>query len=749
VADTLTTPGQRIDLAVSGMTCAACAARIEKKLNRLDGVTATVNYATEKATITVDDGATTPDELIEVIESIGYGAARPAPSADSQPQRAGLTAADPATAAMRSRLVAAVALGIPVLVLSMVPALQFRNWQWLSFALAAPVATWAAWPFHRTAWKNLRHAEATMDTLVSVGVLAAFGWSFYALFFTPAGDNSMTMSMSIIPSRGEGHHLYLEVASATVALILLGRWLELRARRQSVGALRAIAALAAGEATVVDDNGQRRVVPAASLSIGDRFVVRPGERVATDGVVEQGTSAIDMALITGESLPVEVSPGDAVVGATVNTTGVLTVRATRVGDDTSLAQIARLVEQAQTGKAPVQRLADRVSAVFVPVAIALAVATLGWWAGRTGSVASAIEPAVAVLIIACPCALGLATPTALAVGTGRGAQLGLLIRGPEVLEQTKRIDTIVLDKTGTVTSGEMAVVALRPSEQFDDSQLLVMAAAVERGSEHPIGKAIVSHAEALGVDAPAASEIRAEAGAAISGAVDGWVVRIGRPAETIELAGLHGTVVEVTRHRAGGRTAADDRPQSLGLIAVADTVRADSAEGIRRLRALGLRPMLLTGDNERVAAAVAAAVGIDAADTIADVHPSDKLDVVRRLQDEGRVVAMVGDGVNDAAALAQADLGIAMGSGTDVAKESGDLTLMRSNVPSAADAIRLGRRTLSVIKGNLVWAFGYNVVAIPLAMSWRLSPVVAGAAMACSSLFVVTNSLRLRRFQPT
>jgi P-type Cu+ transporter len=744
--DELTAPGQRVDLAITGMTCAACAARIEKKLNRLDGVTATVNYATEKAAVTVTDGRHSAQELIDVVESIGYGASLPAPvsaAAGVGGHAVGGTsgeeaAPDPVMTALRHRLVTSLILGVPVLALSMVPALQFRNWQWLSFALAAPVATWAAWPFHRTAWKNLGFGEATMDTLISVGVAAAFGWSTYALFFTAAGDNDMTMPMSIIPTRGEGHHLYLEVASATVALILLGRWLELRARRSSTGALRALAALVATDARVIDADGRERVVPAGNLNVGDHFVVRPGERVATDGVVVTGSSALDMSLITGESLPVDVGPGDEVVGATVNTSGRLVVEATRVGEHTALASISRLVEQAQTGKAPVQRLADRVSGVFVPVAIALAVVTLGWWAARTGSFADAMEPAVSVLIIACPCALGLATPTALAAGTGRGAQLGLLIRGPEVLEHVRRIDTVVLDKTGTVTTGEMAVSDVQVAAgSVDETELVRLAAAVELGSEHPIGRAIVRHAEQLAVAVVAATDTRAEAGSFIEGTVDGVRVRVGRPAGGGPERGLVGTVVEVT---------ADSQP--LGVIAVSDTVRPDSRAGVAELRRLGLRPVLLTGDNATVAASVAADVGIDATDVIADVRPADKLAVVRRLQDDGRIVAMVGDGVNDAAALTQADLGVAMASGTDVAKEASDLTVMRSNVPAVGDAIRLGRRTLGIIKGNLVWAFGYNVVAIPLAMSWRLSPFVAGAAMACSSVFVVTNSLRLRRFTP-
>ena len=759
---------QRIDLTVSGMTCAACAARIEKKLNRVDGVTASVNYATEKASILVPTHAVTADDLIATIRSIGYDAAVPiratVPSAAQRTvgndQGSAEPTLDPVARTLRLRLFTAIGLGLPVLILSMIPPLQFRNWQWLSFALAAPVATWCAWPFHRVAWKNARQAEATMDTLVSIGVIAAFGWSTFALFFTSAGDNGMTMPMSIVPNRADSHHLYLEVASATVALILLGRYFEARARHQSTGALRALAALQATEASVLQADGTELIVAADSLRPGQQFVVRPGQQIASDGIVVDGTSAVDASLITGESMPVEVGPGDHVVGATVNASGRLVVQATRVGADTSLAQISRLVEQAQTGKADVQRLADRVSAIFVPTAIVLAVITLGWWTARTGSFASAIQPAVAVLIIACPCALGLATPTALLVGTGRGAQLGLLIRGPQVLESTRRVDTIVLDKTGTITTGVMTVVHVSPvglptgETESGSEQLLALAAAVESGSEHPIGRAIALHADALTIDLPLATGVHAQAGSAIVGTVNGQTVRVGRP-DPSTLTGNDGNdgCGNVTggslNGTKGGFTVVEVTVDGLliGSISLSDVVRPTSKSGIDRLKSLGLRPMLLTGDNETVAALVAGQVGIDRADVIAGVLPSEKLDIIAGLQREGRVVAMVGDGINDAAALAQADLGISMGSGTDVAKEASDLTLMRPSLEAAADAIRLGRRTLSVIKGNLVWAFGYNIAAIPLAMSWRLSPVVASAAMACSSVFVVTNSLRLRRFR--
>ena len=719
-----------LDLELVGMTCAACAARIEKKLNKLDGVTATVNYATERATVSFADGTVTADQLVDAVTSIGYGAHLPEPAGD------GPDASEARVADLRRRLLVAAVLGAPVLVLSMVPALQFRGWQWVALVLATPVAAWAALPFHTVAWRTARQAEAGMDTLISVGVLASYGWSLYALLATQAGDLGMTMQMSLVPSRGDSHHLYFEVASTTVALILAGRYFEARAKRKAGGALRALLSLGADTANVIQADGSELNRPVSALHVGDRFVVRPGERIATDGVVEDGTSAVDASLVTGESLPVDVGPGDPVTGATINTNGRLVVRATRVGADTALAQMARLVEAAQSGKAPVQRLADRVAAVFVPVVIVLAVGTWGFWTARTGSITEAIGAGVAVLIIACPCALGLATPTALLVGTGRGAQMGILIKGPEILESTRQVDTIVLDKTGTVTTGTMTVAAVRATTGTEDG-LLALAAAVEAASEHPIAKAVVAAARDRELPIAPVDDFRSEAGVGASGTVEGQLVQVGRaPTDDGHAEHAAATLIAVTVDG-----------QVHGTIAVADTVKESSAAAIARLRRLGLRPWLLTGDRQATAEAVAAEVGIDPANVIAGVLPDGKVAEITRLQGEGRVVAMVGDGVNDAAALAQADLGIAMGTGTDVAIEASDLTLVRADLHAAADAIQLSRHTLAVIKGNLFWAFAYNVAAIPLAMAWLLSPVVASAAMAFSSVFVVSNSLRLRRFR--
>jgi Cu+-exporting ATPase len=718
-----------VDLDVTGMTCAACAARIERKLNKLDGVNASVNYATERAHITLGDRPIPVAELIATIEATGYGAHEPTPDAD-EPDR---------VADLRRRLVVAVTLGLPVLLLSMVPPLQFDGWQWVALVLATPVAIWCAWPFHRAMVLNLRHRSATMDTLVSIGVIAAYLWSVWALVFTSAGDVGMEMSMSMdAGGSGDEPHIYLEVASTVVAFILAGRYFEARAKRRSGDALRALLDLGAKEVSVLDEDGAERRIPVEQLAVGDRFVVRPGEKLATDGVVTDGSSAIDRSLVTGESLPVEVVVGDTVTGATVNTHGRLVVEATRVGADTQLAQMARLVEDAQSGKAPVQRLADRVSAVFVPVVIVLAIATLVTWLAVTGDAQRSFAAGVAVLIIACPCALGLATPTALLVGTGRGAQLGILIKGPEILEQTRQIDTVVLDKTGTVTTGVMTLVDVRPIEGLvTEHGALAIAAALESASEHPIARAIVTGARERGLGVASTTEFTNLPGSGIRGAVDGVRYEVGRPTIDAEV-GAGQTVVELRRLDDAGSTV-------LAHLGVADSPKESSAAAIARFRELGLEPVLLTGDNEATARSVAAEVGID--QVRAEVLPEDKVAVVRDLQAAGRTVAMVGDGVNDAAALAQADLGIAMGSGTDVAIEASDLTLVRDDLTAAADAIRLSRRTLATIKGNLFWAFAYNVLAIPLAMSGRLSPAIAGAAMAFSSVFVVSNSLRLRRFR--
>ncbi len=723
---------ETVDLQLTGMTCAACAGRIEKKLNRLDGVTATVNYATERASVEFDPTAADAAALIAAVQSIGYDAALPSTiDPDHDPAVARL-------ADLYRRLVLAIVLGVPVLLLSMIPPLQFRGWQWIALALATPVALWSAWPFHRAAWRNLQQAEASMDTLISVGVSAAYGWSLYALLATPAGDLGMTMSMSLVPQRGESHHLYLEVASTTVALILAGRWFEARSKRRAGGALRALLALGADTANVMLPDGTEEQRPGGELRVGDRFVVRPGERIATDGEVEEGEAAVDASLVTGESVPVEVKPGSAVSGATINTNGRLVVRATRVGADTALAQMARLVQAAQSGRAPVQRLADRVAGVFVPVVIVLAAATLGFWFARTGSLSDAMTPAVAVLIIACPCALGLATPTALLVGTGRGAQMGILIKGPEVLESTRMVDTIVLDKTGTITTGQMQVVEVRTAQNVARADVLALAAAVELASEHPIAAAIVRAAREEDISPPAATAFVSSAGVGVRATVNGEIVEVRRATAADGDSNTNpepGTVVDVVRN-----------DLLVGTIVVADTVKPTSHAALIQLQRLGLDAYLLTGDNETTAHAVADAVGIRAENVVAGVLPAEKVAVIRRLQEAGKVVAMVGDGVNDAAALAQADLGIAMGTGTDAAIEASDLTLLRADLHAAADAIRLSRRTLNVIKGNLFWAFAYNVAAIPLAMSWMLSPLVAGGAMAFSSVFVVSNSLRLRRF---
>ncbi|MCP3420512.1 heavy metal translocating P-type ATPase [Nocardioides pinisoli] len=728
-----------VELAITGMTCASCANRIERKLNKLDGVTATVNYATEKAKVSYP-GTVSTDDLLRTVEAAGYAAALPTPpSADDGP-------GDPVEHdPLLQRLLVSAVLSVPVVAMAMVPAWQFTYWQWASLALAAPVVVWGALPFHRAAWTNLRHGATTMDTLVSVGVLAAFGWSLWALFLGTAGEPGMTHPFRIAIDRTDGAgNIYLEAAAGVTTFILAGRWLEHRSKRRAGAALRALLELGARDVAVLRDGAEVRI-PVDQLAVGDEFVVRPGEKVATDGEVVEGSSAVDASMLTGESVPVEVRPGDAVVGATVNAGGRLVVRATRVGADTQLAQMARLVEDAQNGKAEVQRLADRVSGIFVPIVIGLSVATLGFWLGAGEGATAAFTAAVAVLIIACPCALGLATPTALMVGTGRGAQLGILIKGPEVLESTRHVDTIVLDKTGTVTTGEMTVhdVVAAEGESADDVRRV--AAALESASEHPIGRAIAAVEGPL----PAVEDFANREGLGVQGVVEGRAVVVGRPSLLADWA-QHlppSLVAAVERAQGEGRTAVavgwDGRAR--GVIVVGDTVKPTSAQAVAALRELGLTPVLLTGDNEAAARHVAAQVGIDT--VVADVLPADKVAEVQRLQAAGKVVAMVGDGVNDAAALAQADLGLSMGTGTDVAIEAGDLTLVRGDLLVAVDAIRLSRRTLGTIKGNLFWAFAYNVAALPLAAAGLLNPMLAGAAMAFSSVFVVTNSLRLRGFR--
>jgi Cu+-exporting ATPase len=746
---TASVPPSEVELSIGGMTCASCAARIEKKLNRMDGVTATVNFATEKAKVSYPEGVEVAD-LIATVEKTGYTAEEPPPPATEKP---GVTEAearpDGELLSLRQRLYVSVALAAPVVLMAMVPALQFDNWQWLSLTLAAPVVVWGALPFHKAAFTNARHGAATMDTLVSVGTLAAFGWSLWALFFGMAGMTGMRHGFDLTVSRTDGSSsIYLEAAAGVTAFILAGRYLEAKSKRKAGAALRALMELGAKDVAVLRGGKEIRI-PVGQLAVGDRFVVRPGEKIATDGTVVEGASAVDASMLTGESLPVDVAVGDPVTGATVNAGGRLVVEATRVGAGTQLARMAKLVEDAQNGKAAVQRLADRISAVFVPVVILLALGTLLTWILVTGETTAAFTAAVAVLIIACPCALGLATPTALMVGTGRGAQLGILIKGPEVLESTRRVDTVVLDKTGTVTTGRMTLQDVHVAKGADREELLRLAGALEHSSEHPIAQAIATGAIERAGSLPVPENFENVAGLGVQGVVDGHAVLVGREKLLKEWA------IELPRELAQAKAAAEAEGRTAvavafdgearGVLTVADAIKETSAEAVAQLRRLGLEPVLLTGDNQLVAESVARAVGID--QVIAEVLPQDKVDVVRRLQAEGRSVAMVGDGVNDAAALATADLGLAMGTGTDAAIEAGDLTLVRGDLRVAADAIRLSRKTLATIKANLFWAFGYNVAAIPLAALGMLNPMIAGAAMAFSSVFVVTNSLRLRAFK--
>ena len=752
----------QVDLGVTGMTCTSCSARVERKLNKLDGVDATVNYATESATISYDPAKVEPDVLIDTVRGAGYDAFTMGDdddNVDGDPiggsggvggSGGGSGSHDPIEAAreretadLKHRLIVSALLTVPVVLLSMIPALQFTNWQWAVLTMVTPIFFWGGAPFHRATLVNLRHGSFTMDTLVSMGTAAAYLWSLWALFLGNAGMPGMKMEMHLLPSGSTMDEIYLETAAVVISFLLLGRWFETKAKGHSSAALKALLDMGAKDAAVLRDGREVRV-PIGQLQVGDVFVVRPGEKIATDGRVTDGSSAVDESMLTGESVPVEVTPGSTVTGATVNTSGRLLVEVTRTGENTTLAQMAKLVTEAQSKKAPVQRLVDQISQVFVPVVIVIAIITLMVHMFVLGAgLAPAFTAAVAVLIIACPCALGLATPTALLVGTGRGAQMGLLIKGPEVLESTRRVDTIVMDKTGTVTSGIMSVSDVAVAEGRDRADVLAKAAAVEAASEHPIAQAIAREGARAG-ELPEVTDFANTAGRGVTGTVDGAVVTVGRPAG--DLPAALATAFTGSQEQGGTPVVVQIDGEVAGVITVRDTVKPTSAEAVAGLKELGLTPWLLTGDNAGAARAVAAEVGIDPENVIAEVMPDDKVAQIERLQDQGKNVAMVGDGVNDAAALARAELGLAMGAGTDVAIEASDITLMNDDLRSAVDAIRLSRRTLGTIKGNLFWAFAYNVALIPVAAIGLLNPMLAGIAMAFSSVFVVTNSLRLRGF---